>query len=250
MKFDSLKEKCNYYRSLTDYKLMPNSYVLVMLDGRSFSKIIKKKFKRPFDINFINLMNETAKYICENVQGAKLAFVQSDEISIVLTDFDTPETDSFFGYRLCKLLSIISSLGTGFFNKHVSSDISLAQFDCKAWNVPTFNDVYAWFLYRQLDCIKNSKQQVAQEYLSHKELLGMTADDQIQLLKDQEKVNWWTDFSNGEKFGRFIWKESRQFTRENGEEYSRNIWTIKEAFELFSQEGKDTFFNLGVIPKL
>ena len=99
MKFDTLKQKCEFYRSLTDYKLMPNSYVLAMVDGHCFSKLIKNKFDKPFDDMFIKMMNETAKYLCENIQGAKFAYTQSDEISILITDFDTPMTDSFFGFR-------------------------------------------------------------------------------------------------------------------------------------------------------
>ena len=95
MKFDTLKDRMEYFRSLTDYRLMPNSYVVVMVDGRGFSKSVKKLFEKPFDDKFISMMNDTAKYICEHVQGVKTAFVQSDEISFILTDFDTPETDSF-----------------------------------------------------------------------------------------------------------------------------------------------------------
>ena len=73
MYFKTLKEKCEYYRSLTDYKLVPNNYVLAMVDGHCFSKVIKNKFEKPFDDTFINMMNETAKYLCENIQGAKFA---------------------------------------------------------------------------------------------------------------------------------------------------------------------------------
>ena len=71
MRFNSLEDRMNYYRGLTDYKLMPKSYVMVMLDGRSFSTMIKNKFEKPFDNKFINMMNETAKYVCSKVEGAK-----------------------------------------------------------------------------------------------------------------------------------------------------------------------------------
>ena len=87
MVFKNLEDKCLYYRSLSDYKLLPNSYVLVMLDGRSFSNLIKNKFEKPFDKDFIDMMNQTAQYVCENVEGAKFAYVQSDEISLVITRF-------------------------------------------------------------------------------------------------------------------------------------------------------------------
>ena len=99
MQFKSLKEKCEYYRDLADHKLMPGTYILAMLDGRSFSKMIKKKFQLPFDDVFIGMMNKTAEILCSKVQGARFAYVQSDEISLVLTDFGG--YDSGFGYRCC-----------------------------------------------------------------------------------------------------------------------------------------------------
>ena len=77
-----------------------------MLDGRSFSKMVKNKFELPFDDNFIDMMNETAKYICKKIQGALFAYVQSDEISILLSD----KGDTFFGGRLNKMQSIIASI--------------------------------------------------------------------------------------------------------------------------------------------
>lgn len=89
MNFDSLKDKYNYYRNMADYRLLPNSYVMVMLDGRSFSHKIKKRFKRPFDDEFIRIMNETAQYVAKNISGCKLAYVQSDEINLVLYDKST-----------------------------------------------------------------------------------------------------------------------------------------------------------------
>lgn len=216
MIFQNLKEKCEYYRGLTDYRLLPNAYVMVMCDGRSFSKLIKNNFKKPFDEDFVNMMDETAKYVCENVQGCKAAFVQSDEISFMLKD--EGEATPFFSNRMCKILSIISSLATARFNQlftkyqleHLKwrdvqtiDDLKLAQFDCKCWNVPSDNDAFAWFLYRQLDCTKNSKQQTAQTFLSHKELLGLNADEQIEKLRAEKGINW-EDYRNGLKYGRIV----------------------------------------------
>lgn len=123
MKFNTLEDRMLYFRGLSDYKLMPNSYILVMLDGRSFSKLIKNNFERPFSDKFIDMMNETAKFVCQNVQGCKFGYVQSDEISLVLTDFDTPTTDSFFDYRISKLQSIIASLATSKFNQLMTLDM-------------------------------------------------------------------------------------------------------------------------------
>ena len=274
MNFQSLKEKCEYFRSLSDYKLVPNSYVIIMLDGRSFSKMIKNKYKKPFDETFIDMMNETAKYLLQNVQGAKFAYVQSDEISILVTDFDTPMTGSPFGYRLCKIQSICAAMAASKFNQlelqnafkeydsahgvfktpyDVVEGQKLVEFDCKAWAVPDYNTAFCHFLWRQNDCIRNSKQQAAQTYIPHKELTGLDTDAQIGLLMERENIDWNTAYNDGEKYGRLIYKEKRLFknlvadtdarglagtdtTFMREQEYIRNVWETHYALP-FADEG-------------
>lgn len=247
MIFKSLKEKYNYYRNLTDYRLLPNGYIMVMLDGRSFSKKIKNNFKRPFDETFINLMNETAKYVCEKVSGCKLAYVQSDEINLVL--YDDFEKDPFFGNRLCKLQSIIASIATSKFNQlaiiealkdnncskdgviNMIANSSLYEFDCKVWNVPNVNYAFAGILYRQNDCVRNSKEAVAQNYFSHKTLHGKKTEEQIELVKEFFGVNWYNYFTRGEQYGRLIIRRKIKYLPlgENLSTYERDEWNILEA---------------------
>lgn len=206
-------------QSLRDYKLDKKEYVLCHIDGRAFSKLIKHNFELPFDDKFIDFMNQTAIYLCKSIQGCKLAYVQSDEISLLLTDFSKEETGNFFQYRLCKLQSVIASLATGEFNRlwycdqiinnpsdavDIISSRKPVQFDCKAWNVYEYNDAFAWFKFRQNDCIRNSKQQAAQTYVKpKKKLVNLSSDQQIELLKNEYGIDW-NEYSNGKKYGRLI----------------------------------------------
>lgn len=262
MEFKTLKDRMLYYRSLTDYKVMPNCYTLVMLDGRSFSKMVKNKFELPFDDNFIDMMNETAKYICKKIQGALFAYVQSDEISILLSD----KGDTFFGGRLNKMQSIIASMAASKFNQlmmlynlkngiepndpmKIVENAKLVDFDCKVWNVPTFNDAIAWFIYRQIDCIRNSKQQAAQTYLSFEQLLNQDTDKQITLLKVNKGIEWETEYDDGKKYGRFIYKEitpMRVYVEKLDKEIkcNRSFWSTHFAFELTDNGKKDEFIKL------
>ncbi len=259
MKFNSLKDKCEYFRSLADYKLTPNSYVIAMLDGHSFSKLIKNKYKKPFDERFMGYMDKVAEYICAKLQGAKVAYVQSDEISILITDFDNPDTDSPFGYRLCKLQSLLAGMAAARFNQLVLQDTfidyhsthgllsiegnkypyddfyamvesqKLAEFDCKVWNVPDWNTAFCHFLWRQNDCTRNSKQQAAQAYLSHKELMGKSADKQVELLKDKFGIDW-NNYTDGQKYGRIIYRTQETYVDQvSGLDYVRNYWRTHEA---------------------
>ena len=274
MQFDNLKKKQEYYRSLTDYRLVPNSYVIVMLDGRSFSKKVKNKFNKPFDERFVHAMNETTKYLCEQVHGCKFGYCQSDEITHAITDFETPVTGSFFEYRISKILSICASMASAKFNsimletrlseslsRYASSEDNLTklgqvlqnqplyEFDCKAWNVPTFNDIYGWLLYRQLDCIRNSKQQTAQTYLSHKELMNLNTDEQITKLMQTNGVDWET-FDDGLKYGRFIYRVETTGISPDGTTYTRNKFQVHEAFPISTEEGRQRFNDVCNIPKI
>lgn len=265
----TLEERMLKYRSDTDYKLNKDLPVVVMIDGKNFSRVIKKRFVLPFDEDFINIMNQTAEYTCKNVPGCKFAFVQSDEISFFIDSRNTIDAP-FFNFRLCKLLSIIPSIATSMFNKLVGvldiekelksdkynidhdtlfSLLPQFQFDCKAWNLPTENDVIAWFLYRQLDCVRNSKLQAAQTYLPYKELVNKNCDEQIELLKQSTGIDW-DDYSESKKFGRFIWKETEPFYNESLDvHYNRSVWKSHSAWELYKEEGREKLIDLLFPPK-
>lgn len=256
MIFKSLEEKCNYYRSLTDYRVMPNGYIMVMIDGKNFSSLIKNKFEKPFDDWFIDTMNETAIYLCKKIQNVIAAYSQSDEISLIIED--NSETSVPFGGRLCKLLSIIPSTATSFFTKKIinkfiyncdsKEEISALldnmadyMFDCKVWSVPNQNDAFAWFLYRQIDCLRNSKQQFCQTYLSHKQLLNLHTDDQVVLCKEKTG-NDWNAISDDKKYGRIFVKRYVTLTNDKGEEYRRGRW-MKYSVCLTNVESKNSLIN-------
>ena len=255
MIFKTLKDKCEYYRSLTDYRLLPNGYVLVMIDGKNFSSLIKNKFEKPFDNWFISVMNSTCEHLLKNIQGCVGGFVQSDEISLLIKD--TPETCLPFDGRMCKLLSIIPAFATSHFTKEIIkhfifthpnnlqkgieiktyftpdfidkliSDMKDYVFDCKVWNVPstTPNEAFSWFLYRQIDCVRNSKQQFCQTYLPHKKLMKKNTDEQVQLCIEETGHDW-NEISDDKKYGRFFFKDSITKVNDNGEEYKRHIWNM------------------------
>lgn len=226
----SLKDKCKGYQKMFDYKLDTDKWIIAHLDGKNFSKMVKNRFNKPFDIDFIRVMNETAKYLCD-VQGVKFAYVQSDEISLLIKK-DNPEGDVFFGGRMSKLQSILASMATAKFNQLMQSlffykmedkcydsdnigkmilNLPLYVFDCKVWTVDNANDAMAWFLFRNIDCIRNSKSQAAQTYISHTELRNKTADEGIEMLKEKHNIVW-RDYPEGMKYGRYVIRKNVTFT--------------------------------------
>ena len=279
----TLKDKCREYKKRRDYRVDTDKFIIAHIDGRSFSKMIKNKFQKPFDANFIDMMNKTAQYLCQMVQGTHLAYVQSDEITLIIKK-NTEDSDVFFGGRLCKMQSIIASLATAKFNqlyminyfkkredknpfyeeRHYTTsecvdtiaNFLLCQFDCKVWDVDTANDAMAWFLFRNIDCIRNSKQQTAQAYLPHNALLGLDSDTQIKKLLDEKGVDW-NSFSGGEKWGRLIYREKEEkthtFINKNGETvtetYVRNAWKPHDGIDLTIVENREKLADICPILK-
>ena len=277
----TLKEKSYFFQKNRDYHVDDDNFILAHIDGRSFSKMIKNRFEKPFDSDFVDMMNKTAIYLCENVQGVQLAYTQSDEISLLIKKIK-PGSDIFFGGRLCKMQSIIASLATAKFNqlmfqyklnkfdyKNILEDSDgtiytirdaidfigkqqVCQFDCKVWDVPSANEAIVWFLYRNIDCIRNSKQQTAQTYLPHKTLLNKTTDEQIQILYDEKGIEW-SKFGDDVKYGRIITKEKLECTREeNGKiiTFKRNKWTVKNGMDLTNPCNREMLTNYCEILKV
>lgn len=256
-KEQTLKEKCEAMKASTNYIIEPDTYVVLHLDGRGFSHRVKKAFQRPFDEKFVCAMDDTMKYLMANIQGSIIGYAQSDEISIILSDKTQDpnvKASPFFGYRLNKIQSICASMCGAKFNrimltrllmeipdglsydtvKEICDKAPLYSFDCKAFPAKDVNDAYAWLLYRQHDCVKNSRAQVAQYYLPHKALVGLTSEQQIELLKEQKGVDWNTDFRDGLKYGRYCTYKKKMMVGTNpksGEttEFERSFWDIEEG---------------------
>ena len=263
----TLKERMLKLRQQYEVTLPSQKYIMCMIDGKNFSKLIKNFFIKPFDEDFIYMMNKTAIYVCEKIQYSCFAYVQSDEITFVFTPLNNDQL--FYGNRITKLLSIIPSTATAKFNQlmikyniqesinktnfnnieDIISNTKLAEFDCKAWSVDNLNDVYSYFLWRQIDCIRNSKQQTAQTWLSHKVLDGLNTDKQIELLLKEKGIDW-NKFEDYKKYGRFIYKEKEMYHNDTlNIDYERSVWKVHDGFPI-SGDGKVKFLNLGIIPNI
>ena len=198
-------------------KRIPVAIRVDMRAGHTFTK----GFKRPFDDIFMKSMQETAKYMCENMGNTKFAHVQSDEITIILVDYDTLETDCWFNYRTDKLCSISASMATMAFNKffeknindwiskntpsfheawHNPEDEKLyhaylnaskkgAMFDSRCFNIPK-EEVTNLIYWQQLDAMRNNIQMVGQAHFSPAKLKDKTCNDIQDMLMTQCGINW------------------------------------------------------------
>jgi tRNA(His) 5'-end guanylyltransferase len=237
------------YEDRTRYYLPRRTYTILRLDGKAFHTYTKK-LKNPFDAALYGDIDEAIIAMLPEIQGAVFAYTQSDEISVLLTDFATPQTSAWFDGNIQKMTSVSASIMTAEFNKwriwrqgtnngtYNFSEIQLAYFDSRVFTIPDRTEVMNYFRWRQQDCIRNSVSMVAQANFSHRELHGKTQSDIHEMLH-QKGVNWAIDFSDGEKNGRIIVKESYTLPSDstNGTT-ERTGWFSRGAWEFTKDNGK------------
>ena len=137
-----------------------------------------------------------------------------------------------FSGRTQKITSLIAAFTTVQFNKHLrrksmketlnpditaerkahifkmlNSDhfLDTAFFDARVLGVPNLDEVFNIFMWRSRDCLKNSKQGFARAYCSHKELMGISSDDQVIYCLEKTGKNW-NDIPDMYKFGTLVKK--------------------------------------------
>lgn len=193
MKNDSLGDRMKDFESVPKTRLMPKLPVLARLDGKAFHTFTRQ-MARPYDERFHRCMWEAAKYLCANISGCQLAYVQSDEITLLLIDTQTYETQAWFNNEVQKMCSVAAGMCTvAFYAAYLrefpgTKSKVLPSFDARFWNVPA-HDVVNAFLWRQRDAERNSLTMQAQAHYSHKELHRKKKAERHDLLH-AKGINW------------------------------------------------------------
>lgn len=207
---DSLGDRMKKYEDVSRIHLTPRSSVIIRLDGRSFHNFTQG-FVKPFDEFFVDCMEYASEKVAKSIQGFKLGYVQSDEASFLLTDFDDFHTQGWFDYNLQKMVSIVASTMTAYFIKYgwnkwcLEECKTLPTFDARCFNLPR-DDVENYFLFRSLDWQRNSVQMYCSSFFSHKQMQNKNREEQHEMLHSIGK-NWTTDLSDRLKNGTFIVKK-------------------------------------------
>lgn len=237
----------NFYESRSQTFLSRRTPVIIRIDGKAFHTFTKG-MERPFDDILIQTMQQTAKVLCEQIQGCKLAYVQSDEISLLLTDWENLDTDAWFDYSIQKMTSVSASIATAAFNSWFpqfdSENLHFhkygkALFDARVFSVPK-EEVCNYFLWRQQDATRNSIQMVAQANFSHKELQGKNTNELQEILFTERGINFSNDLATHYKRGSCVIKKTYTISRDVPDSpedvYIRNTWEIDKEIPIFSQD--------------
>ena len=201
---DTLGDRMKRYEQVQHHCLTRRMPAIIRVDGKAFHSFTRHCVK-PFDNRLTDSLVSAAREVARSMQGFKLAYLQSDEISFMLCDYDAIETEAWFDYDLAKLVSVSASAMTAWFNFfHRTSDGEphVAMFDSRAFNVPE-QEAANYFLWRAKDWERNSLSMYCRAYFSDKEMHGKGREQQHEMLHSVGK-NWTTDLTEREKNGTWI----------------------------------------------
>jgi tRNA(His) 5'-end guanylyltransferase len=205
-KKETIGDRIKRYEAAADFRLPPRQPLLIRVDGKAFHTWTKSMTK-PFDHVLMRAMRAAMCETAAQMQGFKLAYHQSDEVTFLLTDYDKFSTQGWFGYELNKVVSVAASTFTAWFNNYIDKtrDVVIAPspaiFDARAFVVPQ-EDVPNVFLWRQRDWVRNSVQMLGFSQFSHKEVYGKNSDQVKEMLWAKKVI--WDDLRDDEKWGSFL----------------------------------------------
>ena len=232
-----------FYEQVPKTRLVRRMPVAIRLDGKAFHTFTRG-FQKPFDEVLGNAMVRTMEYLCKSIQGCVFGYTQSDEITLLLIDYQTLDTSAWVDYEVQKMCSISASMATIAFNKYFFEEArdwynrqlpstlqceqnivkqwkvykiaaeKGAMFDARCFNIPK-EDACNLVYWRQLDATRNSIQMVGQANFSHSEHQGKSCNMIQDMLHEQRGINW-NDYPTR-------WKRGVAWTRHGGIDYDMPI---------------------------
>ena len=269
---DALGDRMKGYENVNRNYLTRRVPVIIRIDGKAFHTFTRG-FKKPFDEILVKSMQETMKYLCENIQGCVLGYTQSDEITLVLIDYKRLDSCAWFDYNIQKMASIAASMATMAFNKFfkvaideyftsnklvtvlTKADLDYnneltryysvldkainkgAMFDARCFNIPK-DEVCNCVLWRQNDATRNSIEMVGHANFSQKQLHQKSCNEIQDMLMVQCGINW-NDFPVNLKRGICCIREQYSIEGSDGKSVVRSKWTIDNNIPIFKGEGRE-----------
>lgn len=228
------------YEAVTRLVLPRRTYTIIRVDGRSFHTLLRNADK-PFDTSVHDAMTQTAKALCRGVQGTAFAYTQSDEISLLLTDFQGVHSQPWFGGNVQKMASIAASIAT----ESWVHTWGVGQFDARVYTIPDAVEVANYFVWRQRDAVRNSISMAAQAQFSHKSLQGLNSNQLQEKLFQEAEINW-NDYDDWMKRGSIVRKVDREeeiIYIHNGTGQEETTTAIRSRWETDGAPNFNTYWN-------
>lgn len=234
-----LKDRIESYQDSSDYKLLNRLPIIIIINGRAFSKITSL-LDKPFCEKFSECMVSTTLKLCSEIEGALFAYSYNDEIVIVSRNDQSIETVPWYDNRLQKICSVVSSMATLHFNK-ISSDLNLIGdgiFTSQIFVVPTLAEAINTFVYKQqqnfhvaiqsacfYELLKKYNKNSIKDMLS-----GLSLDEKVDLLNQECEVDF-DKYPIAFRRGIAVYKVPRVVN-----EVMKNKWSINSDLPVFTKD--------------
>ena len=274
MAHTEIDKRMKRYELPTQQHLTRRTPVILRLDGRAFHTFTKGLLK-PFDKVLAESMMQTMMGLCRAIDGCVLGYTQSDEITLLLIDYKSLDSDMWFDGNVQKMVSLAAAEATALFNetfaqfskhhadyvtgtwKRVMTRYEIEEIGAKPefsmkyvehllskcgkarFDCRAFNipreEVCNNFIWRQQDATRNSIQAMAQAHFSHGELKNKNTSMLQDMLFTQHNVNW-NELSVHLKRGSCCYRVERLINEGTPSEKIRGQWTLDMEPPIFTQD--------------
>jgi tRNA(His) guanylyltransferase len=206
---DEIKELESRYEQRV---AQPGQFLLARADGRAFHTFTRDLL-RPFDQRMSDAMLYTTQQLC-HLFNARLAYTQSDEITLCFYYEPSASADYPFGGRLQKLCSLIAAQASVLFYSRISESMpektkELPVFDCRVFKTLTFESALNTFIWREKDARKNAVSMAASSVYKPKDLEGVSTSSRLKMLAEKG-INFNADYSTHFKKGVYFHRQERE----------------------------------------
>lgn len=242
MRGDSLGDRMKGYERAAKVVLPRRMPVILRVDGKAFHTVTRGCDK-PFDWDLMAKMDRVAVELCEEAQGAVFAFVQSDEVSVLLHNYKRIQSEAWFDNEVQKLVSVSASIAAGVFSRAWVTEVA---FDARVFVLPEA-EVANYFIWRQQDATRNSIQMATRAVYSHKQVDGLNTSEMQELLH-AKGINW-NDYKPGEKRGRAVVRDAYEVDAPGGGTVTRHAWRVVDP-PIFTQDRRFIEQHLATDPEI
>lgn len=235
---DSLGDRMKRYELSSRTQLCQRLPVIIRVDGKAFHTYTRN-LARPFDSQFNSVMDIVANRLCEEIDGAQVAYIQSDEISVLVHGYKRLQTTPWFDNQVQKMVSVSAGVASAYFTEASSAifgAVRPAVFDSRVFVVPE-RDVCNYFIWRQNDASRNSLQMLARSLYSHKQLHEKGREELHELI--HAKGQNWNNMPTSLKRGRCVVREetvSEQVTPDGVNVVVRHNWVVDNETPIFTSD--------------
>jgi tRNA(His) 5'-end guanylyltransferase len=206
-KTKTLADRMKDYEGAVATVLPPRFPIILRVAGKAFHTYTRGCKQKPFDLMFNWAMDQVALDLVNLIQGAELAYVQSDEVSVLIHPYKRFTSQGWFDSKVQKMVSVSAAQAavtmTMMSNRIFEGETRPALFDARVFILPEA-DVANYFVWRQQDAERNSTQMLARNAFGHKDIHGKSVKEMREMCRLIEQP--WEKCDQGAISGRLVRK--------------------------------------------